>query len=509
MTAAEVPAGWTRRERLALVLVIVVGAGICFAWVGRPLDHRIRSPWRQADYLAIARNFSREDMNILYPRIDWRGATPGYVEGELPVLPWVAAALFRAFGYHEQLLRLLSALLGVGSLVLFAALARRLLPPVGALFATAAYALNPLLLHLATAMQPEPLMLFLSLVAVALSWRWADRPHHTGRLLLAAAAIAAAILAKATAVYLGLVLGGEILRRFGRRAFVMPEVYAAALLAILPPVAWYVWALHFWTEYGNSLGLSNGDHFLTLAMLTPPRFLIGILEWETLGVFTPFGWGLALAALASDWRRMARPLTWYLATWALYVPAAKTTAADWAYYYHAISVAPACLLMGRGVAALALDRWRLPAGWPRWTAGLLAAATLIALLALDVIYVRLRDDRPELLAMRTCALEFAPSVPPDQMIVVAGSPDYDQYGRSGAYNVSMPFAWMDRHGFNYPENALNVDTLDRIAEQGGRYWMASAAELESDALRRAMRERKYRLLATCAGGYFLYDLRPR
>ena len=35
--------------------------------------------WRECDVGAIARNFYIEDMNILYPRIDWRGDGPGYV----------------------------------------------------------------------------------------------------------------------------------------------------------------------------------------------------------------------------------------------------------------------------------------------------------------------------------------------------------------------------------------------------------------------------------------------
>ena len=36
--------------------------------------------WRQADTAAIARNFYRDGMNLLYPAIDWSGAGPGYVE---------------------------------------------------------------------------------------------------------------------------------------------------------------------------------------------------------------------------------------------------------------------------------------------------------------------------------------------------------------------------------------------------------------------------------------------
>lgn len=50
-------------------------------------------------------------MNILYPRVDWRGDTPGYVEMEFPALPWVAGGLYHLFGEQLQIYRLLTALL--------------------------------------------------------------------------------------------------------------------------------------------------------------------------------------------------------------------------------------------------------------------------------------------------------------------------------------------------------------------------------------------------------------
>jgi 4-amino-4-deoxy-L-arabinose transferase-like glycosyltransferase len=501
---------WTARQRLALVFVLLVGGGAWLAYVGRPLDYRIRSPWRQADYAQIARNFYREGMNIAYPRIDWRGAGPGYVEAEFPLIPWLGALLFKIFGYREQMLRVSPVFFAIASLLLLAAFARRLLPPTAAIFATGAFAANPLLFHLATAIQPEPLMLFFSLVAVASCWRWGEHPDRPLLLLGTAAAIAAATLAKAPALYLGVVVAYEVLRRLSIRAFATPVVYLAVAIVVVPPLAWYVWARHFWIEYGNSLGVSNGDHFLTWAMLTSPRFLVGIVKWETLGVFTPFGWLLGFAALCAPWERVERPLVWYGATWLFYIAAAKTTAADWAYYYHAIAVAPACLLMGTGLAAIMEGRV-VATGWipflrsRKQAAGLLAGMTLLTLLALVGAYVHLRDGRAELLPMYDCSREFARFVAPDRLIVVAGAPR-DEDGSTGANNISMPFSWMDRKGFNYPADDLGVEMLDRIAAKGGQYWMANKKELET--LRESAGDLKYTLVASCKDVYFLYDLTP-
>jgi len=70
--------------------------------------------WRQTDTAAIARNFFAEDMDIFYPRVDWRGATSGYVECDFPLYPYLVACLYRAAGVPNPLLgRLLSAVFAV------------------------------------------------------------------------------------------------------------------------------------------------------------------------------------------------------------------------------------------------------------------------------------------------------------------------------------------------------------------------------------------------------------
>ncbi len=499
---------WTSAYTLLLAGVLALGVAARLGYVGRPLDHRIVNPWRQADYTQITRNFYREGMNIFYPRIDWRGDTPGYAEMELPLLPWSGAVLYRVLGPHEQILRALAALFASASFLLFAAVARRLLPPAGALFAVAAVAINPLLIVLANSIQPEPLVDFFALLTIVLLWRWNDRPSMP-RLLAAAAAAAFAILSKLPAAYLGLVIAYTVVRRLGRRALWDPQVYAAALVAVVPPAAWYAWAHGFWLRYGNSLGVSNESHLIGWDVLTPPVFVLGILQWETVGVFTPFGWLLAFAALTLPRRQVEPPLVWYGSVFLFYVLAGRTTADRWAYYYHMLSVAPAALLMGGGLVAL-LDGGAVAARFT-WLAGrgtaaarVLATGTLALLLVATVFLVVRRDRRQELLPMQRCARQFASLVPPDSRIVVRGGAMHDEHGHPVAHNESMVFAWMDRKGFNYGDDQLGIDTLDAIAARGGRYWMVSRYELDGDLRTRV--EQRYRRVADCADAYTLYDL---
>lgn len=492
---------------IALAAVLLVGTLLRLAYVDRPFDYRLAHPWRQSDYLAVTRNFAREGMDIRYPRVDWRGDTPGFAEMELPVVPWLGAVIYRTIGPSVPAQRGLAAALSITGLLIFALLATRLLPAGGALFAILAIAVNPLLVELSTAIQPEPLLDVCCLLGVLLLWRWREQPSG-GRLILAAAALAAAVLAGLPAAYLGLLFAAVVLRRLGPGALRSPAVYVAALVALLPPLAWYTWANHFWRAYGLSLGLSNESHLVGWDVLLPPTFLLGIALWETLAVFSPTGWLLALAGLRLPWPRVELPALWYAAVMVFYVIAGRSTADQRGYFNHVLSAAPGALLMGAGVAALR-EGWVLPGrsrqimAWQRRMAGTLGAATIVALVGTAALLIWQRDgDHGRMLYI--CSRQFADRVPPDARIVARGGFKADEHGHPLAWNASMVFAWMDRKGFNYPVEDFSQRTLDALAARGGRYWIASPEDVVPD-----VDSSRYRRVARCGDfEYALYDLRP-
>jgi hypothetical protein len=481
-------------DRRLLAAILLVAVALRVAWVGRPLDHRLAASWRQADSFQIARNFAREDARIFYPRIDWRADTPGFVEMELPLLPWAGGMLFRVFGEHAQILRMLSCLLEIGSLLLFTSLAYRLLPATAALAAVALFAINPLLIYLATALQPEPLMLFFAMASVVLLERWNERGNDAF-LLAAAAALGGAILAKAPAASLAILFIWVVLRREGISAPARPQLWLAAAIALVPPLAWYAWAKHFYVLYGNSLGLSNEYPFLGLDMLWPPHFAVGLIKLEAVFVLTPVAWLLVAASLGA-WPSIERPLVWLASAWILLIVAARTTADDWAFYYHSLAVAPACLLIGAGYAVVARRR-------PLFSA-LLLAATVASVLGTSVSLVRVRDERPGLEAMRRCGLELAREIAPEQTIVVRGGRVHED-GWPVAHNESMMFAWLDRRGFTYGDEELSIARLQDIAARGGRYWIASPKEM---AILGDHAQAHFREIGRCGDGYVLFDLTP-
>ncbi|MEW6744515.1 MAG: glycosyltransferase family 39 protein [Planctomycetota bacterium] len=500
-------------------LAVALAITLRLLYVHHPLDQRLLNAWREADYVQIARNFYRGDLNLLYPQIDWRRDTPGYVEMELPIVPWLAAVCCRLFGYSEVWLRYLSALFSIASLVPFVWLCRRLLPPSGSVLALTAFAVSPILVTLSTSMQPEPLMLMSSLLAMCLIWRYGEAPTFLN-LLAAAGATAAASLTKLPAAHLALVLAFLVLRRKGRGALLDARVIVAALVAALPVLAWHGWARHFWVEYGNSLGVSNESHFIGLDMLIPPRFLLGNISWEVLVVLAPPGVLLTLAALRCPKARLA--FLWYGAVWVFYSVAARTSGDRWAWYYHGLGVPPACLLMGHGLAALTTNaafarNKDLPRRSPRVAArqrvvgwGLALATVLVLLVGTTYKLYKLHHGTSQtpLAEMYLAARALLPHVPATGAIVVGGPSMFDQYGMPVAHDASMFFGWMDRKGFVYGAEELSIETLDAIAARGGRYWIVSRDGLADAEFLSSVR-RRYRLVAETHTGFCLYDLQSR
>ncbi len=502
-------------------IVLIVGCLLPLYGAGRRLDHRSLSLWHEADYTEIARNFAREDMDIRYPRIDWRRDSSGKVEMELPLVPWLAAVSTRLLGTDERVMRLLAAALSIATFLLFRDLAGRALTPLApaaALFATAAYALSPLAVYLSTRMQPEPCMMFFLLLAGRAIWRWYDEPS-TGRLLAAAAFLAAAILLKEPAASLGLLFAWLICRRRRLSALRDGRVYLAAAIALVPPIAWYAWAYRFWIVDGNSLGLSDEAHRLGLDILVR-RGILGNAWVEAMDVFTPLGLVLGFLGLRYAWRRIEPAAIWYASALVFYLVAARTAGAGWAFYYHCLSIAPACLLMGAGAGVLQ-ERWavRRPGGAAGRRRALplraaLPALVLASLAAMTAYRLAQRDGLLDAAStgVRTtqrrmsCAAELARRIPAAGRIAVRGLNGADGKGHAIAYSDPTFFAFADRKGFVYEERNASVATLEALARRGARYWIVAEGDLDRPPFDRATLDRTFSRLATCADGYALYDL---
>src|SRR5438105_3481909 len=151
--------------------------------------------WKQLTNAMIARNYYLHHYQFLFPQIDWAGPYPGYIGTEFPVVPFLAALLYRLFGIHEWIGRSVSIAFFAASVPFFYLLVRRISNAPSAAVALGAYCMAPLTLFASRSFQSDMASASLCIMALYLTCEWLDNPSSHIRFL---AAIVATSLAVAT-----------------------------------------------------------------------------------------------------------------------------------------------------------------------------------------------------------------------------------------------------------------------------------------------------------------------
>ncbi len=475
-----------KAARILLLIVFAMAALVRVVDVFRPID---KANWRECDEGSIARNFVREGMNPFLPRIDWRGDGPGYAEMELPAYPYLIAVGYQIFGFHDETGRIVSLLFSLVTLIVFYRLAREYLDGLPAVLAFAFFAFNPLFVEISTSIQPEGLMLAAYVSAVFFFVRWI-KTERTIDFWLAAVSTFISILAKAPSAHIGMLFGLLLLEKYGWTVVKQSRVWLFGIISVLPAMLWYAQAKSLWTTYGNSLGVSNEYHWLGPDFLTEPHFLLGILKIEVVNVWAIFGLivaGFAVAHAAKD-RLVKLALVWTTAGFGLYVLAARTTAEDWASYYHIFTVAPAALLLGAGADALKrfakdfVETYSLQGAIEkvsRSLVGVIVISSILAAFAFEALQVR-----ANLFAHRVPDPAYAyskmlkPKLTRPGLIIASGGHCYDKDGYALAYNASFMFYWLDRKGWNVCREDQSIHKIGELKTRGAEYFVADRTMLK-------------------------------
>ena len=237
-----------------MVLFIMVAA-LVVRLIG--IDQPFIDPWswRQSDVAAIARNFLENGFRFTRPQIDWAGDQPGYVGTEFPILPFVAALVYRSAGVQEWIGRIQGVLLFVAALPFFFGLVRRIFGEVVAVWATFFYAFAPLSVVASRAFMPDVPSLSLAIVGLYFFLRWAEEDRFRW-LVWSAILVSLALLIKLPTAIIGAPLFYLALRAKKKKEdgdlkiaapwkeiFARWELWFFAVVALLPSAIWY-WHAH-------------------------------------------------------------------------------------------------------------------------------------------------------------------------------------------------------------------------------------------------------------------------
>lgn len=267
-----------RGDGVLLGLILLLLLALLLRHVQEPLLDR--HSWRQVDTASFARGLALGEYDLFHVKFlayypDGYGIE-GAAETEFNLYPLLVAALYRLFGVHEVLARLVSIAFTLGTAVWVYLLGRRYLDRAAALWAVLFLCFSPLYIFYGRTVQPEATVLFLSLGALYCFTRWLDDERWAN---YAAAALLAAVafLTKIPSLYLGLPLLAAAWLKYRWRLLRQGRLWLFAALTLLPTVAYYLYAHQLYqqsgmTVYGISGGWPGSGKFDLWGQLLSPDF---------------------------------------------------------------------------------------------------------------------------------------------------------------------------------------------------------------------------------------------
>lgn len=447
-----------------IVVAVAVRVPIAFAGITFRTDM-----WRETDTASIARNFVH-DANLFFPRINWGGAGPGFVEAELQLFPWIVSWWYRLFGDHVWLGLCTALALSTATMVLFWRLASRLLPRRAALAALVFFVASPAFIRYSVAFMPEATVLLFYVAALWWFDRWLERPTWRATLWWSGCTAMAALV-KPTSLHVGIAIALTIIVRRGWRHALTRQTVAGAVVAIAPVTAWLWHARSLYEEYGNTFGiLSGGDRKIgQFSDWTSQDFYTGALHIDVVWVLAGVGTVPLLIGLAIAMRRRSPVivLAGVVALGVYYFTSARYISVDYGVQYHVYTVVFAALLVGGGVEWCRTRLTTLAAS--ARTVGRIAAAGLLIAFAVVVSFAYADHFRRRGDDVIACGRAIASVVPEGDLVVISSTSPSVLEGSANNYQDPMLFYFADRTGWSLASDQHDPARVEADRLDGARY----------------------------------------
>lgn len=226
------------RHYIIVIVIIILGFSVRLINIEKPILEV--ASWRQCDTATVARNFHGHGMNILYPEMVGMGDVKGYAgQTECHIYPYTVAMLYKLFGVHEYLGRLVSIMAFCGGAFFLYKLARKYFDKTPGLIALLFYTFNPYMFFYSRSFQPDSSMIFLSIAMLYYFSEWIDK-EGLWRFAVMTLCAVLAFLIKLPAVCLGLPLLYLCIRKYKYSFIVQWKLYLFAVLTLVPVILYYI-----------------------------------------------------------------------------------------------------------------------------------------------------------------------------------------------------------------------------------------------------------------------------
>ncbi len=347
-------------RRTEIVLILALALAVRLVGFTRPY---ISQHWiKQLQIAPIALNFYEKGYNILWPETDYSADQPSYIEIEFQLVTFLTALLYKVFGVHEWVGRLVTVSFSMAGMWLLFLLMRAVLGYRAAAFGLLWYAFAPTSVYFSRVLMSEPLMLFFVIATVYSFYMYVRTlaPRYWATSLVSAMG---AFLVKLPTVHITIPLLYLAHRRYGWSLFRRMELWALALLALAPAAAYYWHAHAHIGPYYFTVGVGFGGKmwFSPKHFLTPATYA---LMTERLVVQHLTAVGLVMLLLGIFYQRKRHKLNlfhWWLAAVLLYF--VVVSGGNLRQSYYQLPLLPAAAgLIGIGWGWLARSRRIAPGG---------------------------------------------------------------------------------------------------------------------------------------------------
>ena len=233
-----------------LISILVVAAILRLININQPFIDGFS--WRQSSTAMMADNFYRRNWNILYPEVSWDGPGPSYNGREFQTVTYITALLYNLLGQHDWVGRSVVVLFSLWGIFAFYQLVYRIWDRDRALMSTAILAILPGSIYVDRSFLPDAVMVALIITSfwMLIAYLQTDRWYY---LLLAACFGSWGFLTKLPGLIIGIPMLYTIFVILGHRRLLRPKklipIGIAAILVLMPVIAYYLWARHLSLTY--------------------------------------------------------------------------------------------------------------------------------------------------------------------------------------------------------------------------------------------------------------------
>jgi 4-amino-4-deoxy-L-arabinose transferase-like glycosyltransferase len=253
--------------------------------------------WRQTDTESIARNFIKYRFNIFYPQLNYDGVPPIYVQLEFQITTFLIAILYKIFGYHIWLARLVPISFFMLSVYFLYLIAKRFFSLPQALVVIIIYSMLPLNIYFSRAIMPEASLLCFFNGAFYFFIKWRDDERFS-TLITAALFMCIAISQKPPAAFMGLAMIGICYEKFRFKLLKQWQLWVFAAISLIPNAIYFTWlgtiatqkfvngiaAKHIIPKFYTAMTSPEAYKFYTTSL--PEAFGNAVLVLAIIGIFT-------------------------------------------------------------------------------------------------------------------------------------------------------------------------------------------------------------------------------